>query len=252
MEYAIEGGLDSRVRRRYDAHIERPMEGIDCRGQDHGALHPEYCVGPGQILPMLTEAFAAGAMGETPLINAAKVEAGLLWFFYVSTYKEAYTCKDKAKDCDSAWAYYGGADTVDGATGFATYVRTVNANTHAAIFNALLAVRCWREADPGRTPDYEAVNTALHEQVLEQLDRTLDRGLAKILIHRIDQIADQEEESAAASRAFLRILGPQLERALTALDADTAAEIAPLWSGDLGESDLVAIRSGLTVVFNCD
>lgn len=252
IEYAIDNGLDSRVQRRYDAHVERPMEGINCRGEDHGSLYPTYCVGPGQILPILTEAFAAGSMGEAPLVNAAKVEAGLLWFLYVSTYKEAYTCKDTVKDCDSSWAYYGGADTVDGATGLATYVRTISEDTHAAIYNALLGVRCWRDLDQGEAPDFLATNSELHAQVLSQLDSTLDRGFAKILVAKIDQISGCNEAGATANRAFLAIAGPQIQRALEAADTDVAAEVAPLWSGELSESDLAVIRDGLTTVFNCD
>ena len=91
IEYAIDQGLDSRVQRRYDAHVTRPEEGVNCRGADHGELYPDYCVGPGQIMPLLTAAFASGSLGESPLKNAAEVEAGLLWFLYISTYKEAYT-----------------------------------------------------------------------------------------------------------------------------------------------------------------
>ena len=48
--------------------------------------------------------FVAGSTDETPEVSAAKVEAGLLWFMYVSTHKEGYSCKVLAKDCDSAWA----------------------------------------------------------------------------------------------------------------------------------------------------
>ena len=45
----------------------------------------------------LNKAFADGASGNEPLANAARVEAGLLWFLYVSTYKEANSCASKER-----------------------------------------------------------------------------------------------------------------------------------------------------------
>ena len=44
--------FDSRVARRYDAHLDAP-EGVTCRdeGEEVLAMHPEYCVGPARIQP---------------------------------------------------------------------------------------------------------------------------------------------------------------------------------------------------------
>jgi hypothetical protein len=250
IEYAIDQGLDSRVQRRYDAHIMRPAEGVNCRGADHGELYPEYCVGPGRILPLITASLASGSMGERPLENAAKVEAGLLWFIYISAYKEAFTCADTVKDCDSSWAYYGGGETVNGATGFAKYVKALSNSVHADTFDALLGVRCWRDLDAGES----AVNTMLHAQVLEQLDRSLDRGLALILASRIETLralAPEQAEELNAGKSFLRILGPVSHRAFTSHNPTLAQEIAPLWSGELDDGVLEALLDALNSTFDC-
>ncbi|MEM1416227.1 MAG: hypothetical protein AAGH15_15070, partial [Myxococcota bacterium] len=61
--YRAEEGLDSRVVRRYDPRFSVP-EGTDCTLPDVPASFPDYCVGPAQLLPILNEAFVAGARGE--------------------------------------------------------------------------------------------------------------------------------------------------------------------------------------------
>ena len=198
IEYELDEGLASRVTRRYDAHVEQPADGVSCRGETDAADYPEYCVGPASMHPLITNAFVAGSTGETPEVNAAKVEAGLLWFMYVSTHKEGYSCKGKAKDCDSAWAYYGAQETVDGAVGLARYVRDVSVEHHQDIFNAILAIRCWRESDSGET----AIDDELHAQVLTQLDRALDRGIGQILMNRMERLRTESSAEAEASKAL--------------------------------------------------
>ena len=199
-----------------------------------------YCVGPASMHPLITNAFVAGSTGET-LVSAAKVETGLLWFMYVSTHKEGYSCKGKAKDCDSAWAYYGAQETVDGAVGLARYVREVSVEQHQDIFNAILAIRCWRESDSGET----AIDDELHAQVLAQLDRALDRGIGQILMNRMERLRTESSADAEASKAFLGILGPTTHRASSAFDAALADEMMVLWAGELSESALDTLSNGI-------
>ena len=47
IEYALEEGLDSRVRRRYDSHVMKPADGSSCRDATPEVLeaYPDYCVG---------------------------------------------------------------------------------------------------------------------------------------------------------------------------------------------------------------
>ena len=247
LEYELDEGLASRVTRRYDAHVERPENDVNCRGETDAADYPEFCVGPASMHPLITNAFVAGSTGEMPEVNAAKVEAGLLWFMYVSTHKEGYSCKDKAKDCDSAWAYYGAQETVDGAIGLARYVRDVSLEHHQDVFNAILAVRCWRGADNGET----AIDGELHAQVLAQLDRALDRGIGQILMGRIERLRNESGAEAEASKAFLRVLGPTTNRAVLAFDAPLANEMAALWAGDLSESALDTLSNGIDEALGC-
>ena len=247
IEYSIDQGLDSRVSRRYDARLERPAEGIDCRGEDHGVEYPDYCVGPGKINPLLAQAFAAGSMGETPWINAARVEAALLWFMHVSTYKEAYTCKDKAKDCDSAWAYYGAGEDRSLATGLATYVKSAEPATHVAIFNAIQGLRCWRDLDDAET----ATNNQLHQRALDQLDRALNRALVVLLIDRLNTFGQAEGDERTAAWAYLQVLGPVLDRAARSASEERADELAAVWLSDGSDLDREGVIGQLNTLFPC-
>ncbi len=247
IEYSIDQGLDSRVSRRYDARLDRPAEGIDCRGETHGMDHPDYCVGPGQINPILAQAFGAGSEGTDPLQNAARVEAGLLWFMHVSTYKEAYSCKDKAKDCDSAWAYYGAGEDASLATGLAAYVKAIEPATHASMFNAIMGVRCWRDLDNTET----AMDAELHQRVLGQLDRALNRVLTILLIDRLNTYAAAEGDAKMAAWAFLKTLGPVLDRAARAESEDSADALVALWASDGENMDHEDTINTLNSLFPC-
>ncbi len=241
--YTEPEGLDSRVSRREDEHY--PPAPASCRdlSADELASHPERCVGPARMQPLLNEALAAGAQGEEPALNAARVEAALLWFFYVSAYKEAVTCKDTAKDCDSSSAYYAGTQARSPAFGFARYVEARSPQAHAATWDAILAVRCWRDLDnPGGT----AMDDALHGRALAQLDRALDRGLALIVRQRLSTLpCDTAWES-------LKILGPALDRAATARDPGQAAILRDeLSASSSAEVDVATATAALDALFPC-
>ena len=108
-------------------------------------MFPDYCVGPARIQPVILGALQQGAMGVgDPLVNAARVEAGLLWFFYVSQYKESYTCTTKAKDCDSAYAYYTGGEPARGGIGLAGRVAEADPAAHDRAWDGL-----WRSGVGG-------------------------------------------------------------------------------------------------------
>jgi len=247
IEYTIDQGLDSRVTRRYDAHLDRPAEGVNCRGETHGAMYPDYCVGPGKILPLITRAFADGSTGMDMPANAARVEAALLWFLHVSTYKEAYTCKDAAKDCDSAWAYYGGGETAGEATGLAAYVKASEPGTHFRLFDALLGVRCWRDLDRGDT----AMNSDMHTRTLGQLDRGLNRAMTVLLIVRLNAFRTGPEAGRAAAWAFLQVLGPTLDRAARLIDPEVADRLIAAWRTDGMDIDAEALVADLNGLFPC-
>lgn len=241
--YTQEEGLDSRVSRREDEHYPALAEKCRDLTPEEQANNPERCVGPAQIQPMLNAAFAAGAEGEEPALNAARVEAALLWFFYVSTYKEATTCFETAKDCDSSSGYYAGNQARSPSYGFASYVEARSPEAHDATWDAILAVRCWRDLD---NPTGEAMDPALQARALSQLDRALDRGLALILRQRL--------QALPCDTAFetVKILGPVIDRAATERDSAEAANLREALAGETeADIDVAAATTALDALFPC-
>jgi|GEM_PF-1242597 len=247
--YVEEEGLDSRVSRREDEHYMPVMEGgmtLSCRDDGVPEKDPNRCVGPAQIRPLVLDAFTEGAMGEGEhKVEAAKVEAALLWFLYVSSYKEATTCAAKAKDCDSSFAYYGGGEQQDGGLGLARYFKTHAPAAHDEVWDGLIAVRCWRGIDDGE----EATNTELHDMALAELDEGLDYGLARLVVWRLDEFDANEGVDRDADWAFLKILGPALQRAADARDANAAASLETAWAGTADELDVAATKSTIETLF---
>ena len=169
-------GLDSRVQRREDLHYpEVPAADGACTDPGVPDVHPDRCAGPARILPLLNDAFAGGSAGADPLVNAARIEAALLWFLYLSPYKESYTCTTTPADCDSAWAYYTGGEDRAGGMGLAAYVAALDAETHDRIWDGLLAVRCWKNLDHETGTSTDAT---MRDAAREQLDRAALRGVA--------------------------------------------------------------------------
>lgn len=246
--YGEDGGVGSRVVRRYDSHIPAP-EGANCRDENAGEMWPEYCVGPAAIEPVILAAFDAAIMGEAPRENARRIEAGLLWFYYVSTFKEANSCVAAAKDCDSSWAYYSGGEQIDGGLGLAGVIRGVGeagVAAHEAIFQGILAVQCWRDLDPGETAEDADLMARAHGQ----LDRALDHGLALVLGARIAMWAEAGD-AAPEHWAFLQVLGPVIDRAAQNVDADLAAELAALFAGTAADFDAARAVEILAGLFPC-
>lgn len=220
--YTEPEGLDSRVSRREDEHYPPAAEACRNLSPEQQEAQAERCVGPARIQPLLSKAFNEGSQGLDAALNSARIEAALLWFLYVSVYKEAVTCADKAKDCDSSSGYYSGFQQREKTSGFARYVAARSPTTHDAAFDAILAVRCWRDLD---NPGGLAENAVLHQQALGQLDRALDAGLARILLQRI------ERQPCDSAWETLRLLGPVLIRALE--QKDSAASKA--WEAALAQ-----------------
>ena len=116
------------------------------------------------------------------------------------------------------------------------------------MFQSTLAVRCWRDLDDGET----ATNDALHQQVLGQLDRSLDRALAVILISRLNTFRSAEGEAKAAAWAFLKVLGPVADRAARSVDAEVADQLMTAWANEDGtDVDAGALVSALNTVLPC-
>ena len=244
--YGEDGGVGSRVTRRYDAHLPKPEE-ADCAQEDANDLWPEYCVGPSTIEPMILTAFTEGNRGTNMVENAAKVKAGLLWFFYVSTYKEAYTCAGKAADCDSHWAYCNGAKQLNEMPfGLGAEIRAASEEAYTQLFNAHLAVRCWRDLDSAEV----AENTELHQQVLGQLDRALDYGYALMISTQLAAIAESEEPPPS-DLVVMNILGPTLSRAVKTKDPTIDEETWRAQWSDLNSNTARTLADQIDELFEC-
>jgi hypothetical protein len=243
LAYVEDQGLESRISRREDEHY--PAAPSACRDltADEQAQYPDRCVGPVKIVPMLNDAFQQGATGADPVLHAARVEAALLWFLYVSAYKESTTCKDTVADCDSGYAYYTGGEDRSGGLGLSRYVKARSPQAHDRIWDGILAVRCWRDLD---NPTGTASNTAMQELALAQLDRALLRGVALIVRQRLDHI------TCTAAWETVRILGPVLDHAATALDAANAEVLREqVGKATADQVDVDAAQTALDTIFPC-
>jgi len=241
--YSADEGIASRVVRREDEHY--PPAAKLCRDMtaDELAANRDRCAGPAKILPILNKAFAGGGNGLEPAANSARIEAALLWMFYLSAYKESRSCAVAAKDCDSMWAKYTGGAPRSAAKGLSRYVRARNVATHEAIYDAVLAVRCWRDLD---NPTGAATNSALQDRATAQLDRGLLRGLALIVRQRALRA------TCGATWEGVRILGGVLDREATLRDPAAAAVLrAELAKTDPATVDTAKLTSALDALFPC-
>lgn len=241
--YTQEEGLESRVVRREDEHYAPAPESCRDLSEAEQLEYADRCVGPAKIRPILNEAFQQGAGGTDPVRNAARVEAALLWFLYVSTYKEAVTCADVPKDCDSSYAYYTGGEARDGGLGLARYVRERSPQAHDRVWDGILATRCWRDLD---NPTGVAENTELQNKALDQLDKALLRGVALIVRQRLQNL------DCEAAWETVKILGPVLDREAELRDATAAATLrAEVARSDASSVDVSAATAAIDTLFPC-
>ncbi len=242
MKYQEEEGLDSRVARRYDPRVDAP-DGTDCTQDGVPEMHPEYCVGPAILQPLILEAFSDGMTsgGDVP---AARVEAALLRFFYHSVFKEAVTCTTKAKDCDSSYAYYTGGEAARGGIGLARVVAAADADAHDDVWDGLLGLRCWRDLDDAET----ATDLATRDNAIGQIDRALSDGVATVLRARL---ADFCAGGSEADWAYITTLGPALMTTAEARDAGQAATLATELGRDFADADAAALTTALDALFPC-
>lgn len=242
--FSTDQGLGSRVERREDEHYPPAPAACNTLTTEQQNTYADRCVGPAKILPIINAAFADGANGKEPRANADRIEAALLWFLYLSPYKEARTCTTKVDDCDSSYAYYTGGDPREGdGKGFARYVKARSRQTHDAIWNGILAVRCWRDLD---NPTGAAMDLALRDKAVGQLDRAMNKGLAVIVRQRITRRA------CGSSWVGTQILGSVLDREASARDATRAAVMrAEFGKSDPTAVDEKALADALDALFPC-
>lgn len=245
--YAQDQGLDSRVQRREDVHY--PAAPMACSTAGVPELHPDRCVGPAKLLPLLNDAFARGAQGEAPRVHAARIEAALHWFLYVSALSEVMSCTTRAQDCDSCWAYYTGGTPRHAPLGLAKEVAALGPETHQRAYDATLAVRCWRNLD---NETGVATDTALRDRALAQLDRALVRGVALLLRQRVTELGCSTGAVLDARWAYAQVLAPFLDRAVRERDVTQADVLrTELAKATPGAVNAAAVAAALDTVFPC-
>ncbi len=240
-------GLDSRLVRRYDPHFDVPA-GTDCTIPATAAMFPDYCVGPAILQPIVLDAFARGAAEEAPTrLHAARIEATLLWFLYVSAYKESLTCTTKAKDCDSSYAYYTGGEPARGGIGLARYVHAVDPYAHDRAWDGVLAVRCWRDIDSADT----ATDLELRDRARNQYDHAVLDGVAAIVADRLRKVASTTGDEQLYHWTFVQTLGQALDRSYQERDAASATAFASALEMSADAVDAVALADAIDAAYDC-
>jgi hypothetical protein len=264
--YATKNGLESRVLRREDLHYPPiPIEDQDmtvafdrqCTVNENATNYPDRCVGPGLIQPLLDEAFAAGMSGDgDPNVHAARIDAGVQWFLWVSIYKESASCIQAPGDCDSHWAYYNGGTEQGQAIGIAADLYAIDPAIDTAVFNGMLAIRCWRDLFPADgDPLFEDLSPealAMFYEAHEQLDNAAWYAWARQVRNHLEQQPAVCDSAADANWAFIQVAGPILDLEAEVRDADAAATLAALWANDTPTvEDLQAGIDAIDVAFPC-
>ena len=241
--YTQEQGIESRVSRREDEH--EPPLAMACRDlpAEEQLANAARCVGPARIRPIINAAFQDGIAGTDPAAAGARLEAALLWFFYISIYKEATTAAAAAVDTDSMWAKYTGGEPRESMKGLSRYVRPRSQEAHDRIWDGLLAVRCWRDLD---NPTGAAADLAMRDRARAQLDRALLYGMSRIVLQRVDRLP------CATAWETVKILGNMLLREALARDP-AAAQVLAAETGrtDPAGVDRAALTGALTSLFPC-
>lgn len=227
-------GVAVRFQRRADEHYMPAMAlPLNATYQDYcsnvmnHATNQDYCAGPVSLNPVYVAGITGGmsGMGGPSRVHAARVQAAYYWWLYISVYKETLTCAPVLSDCDSAFGYWNGAAdrTAMQQYGLAKALLLLGDPGRAAfdrIWDAMLAVRCWRDQDGGAAvPAVEATNAMLREQARDQLERALTRGMALIIGARLRTFASTDGVAARASErlahaAWLGVIGPLLARSI--------------------------------------
>ena len=261
-QYALEEGIESRTVRREDIHYpnideadQDPMVDFDkqCTIEANVDKYPDRCAGPSKIAPIINDAFAAGQAGEgDPAVHAARIDAAIEWFMYLSVIKEAiFSCPpaDYGGDCDAAWGYYNGATDRTNPLGLGADVLAVSSQSNERIFDGIAAMRCWRDAYPA---DMDADTTdPLYGYGSEQLDRAATHGVAVVLRDRLSQQLACGDD-AAANWAWIQVLGQAIIKPAQDADAGQAATWEALLSNDAPTpEDILGGIAALDALFPC-
>ncbi len=264
--YATDNGLESRVLRREDTHYppipaaeQDPGVAFDrqCSVADNATNYPDRCVGPARIQPIVDEAFVAGMTGDGDAnVHAARIDAAVQWFLWISIYKEAASCILAPGDCDSTWAYYNGGTEQGAGIGVSANLREIDPAIDDAIFNGMLAIRCWRDLFPADgDPAFEDLGDAgeaMFYEAHEQLDNASWYGWARLVRAHLERQPAVCDSEADANWAFIQVAGPVLDPEAAVRDEAAAATLTSLWANDAPSvDDLTGGIAALDAAFGC-
>ncbi|HMY57493.1 MAG TPA: hypothetical protein PKL17_19630 [Pseudomonadota bacterium] len=223
-KYSVAEGLGSRVARRQDIHYpEVPGDNkFACADQTVATMYPDRCASLAKLKPIVDAAFTAGIAGTKPLVQSARIEAALLWFFYLSPLSEEWTSTfDDIEDVDSAWGYLTGGTDRGSPIGIGQYIQSLDGETYDRAFDGVLAGRCWRDIDKA----FPSTCSLFYQRTTSQLDKALTRGMALILRDRIGKIPTLTGEAQEAALNFVNIIGGLMDRAARAIDPAKADQL---------------------------
>jgi hypothetical protein len=244
-------GIAIRLGRRADFHYESAVPaGTDCTAPGAAMMYPDFCVGPARLEPLVNTAFTLGSTPGAPnsRIPAALIEAGLLWFQYVSVLSEIRGCTNTLSNCDSAWAYYTGGADARGGVGFGAYVQAADALAHDRAWDGVLAMRCWRDLDT----TVPAMDLARRDAAYAQVDRAMLAGLVSVLRARAVRVAATTGTERSAHWTFARTLLAFLDRAARLVDPAAAdVLVAQGMRTDAATVDVPAVLAALDAVYAC-
>ncbi len=262
-QYALDQGIESRTLRREDVHYpnipeaeQDPTVDFDkqCTIEANVMNYPDRCAGPAKIAPLINEAFVMGQseMGD-PAVHAARIDAGIEWFMYLSVIKEAgFSCPpaDYGGDCDAAWGYYNGATNRTSPMGFGADVLAASSISNERVFDGLAAMRCFRDGYPA---DMDAdTNDPLFGYAYDQLNRANDHAAAVVLRARMAQQLPLCGSEADANWAWVQVFGRALEKPAQDADASQAATLAALLDNDAPTpEEIQAGVAALDALFPC-
>ena len=249
-EYAVANGIGSRVARRQDIHYPE-VPGSDkfaCNDATIAAMNPDRCAGPGKLKPIIDDAFTKGIAGTKPIVQSARLEAALLWFFYLSTLSEVWTSSfDNAADVDSSFGYLSGTERGK-PIGLGLYFQQLHRETYERAYDAVLASRCWRDLDRA----LPSTCSLFYQRAASQLDRAMTRGMALILRDRIGKIPTLTGEAQEAALNFVNILGGLLDRAARAIDPAKADQLKTQTQATMaGSVNVSQAQSIIDTLFAC-
>lgn len=219
--YATSQGIGSRVARRQDIHYPE-VPGNDkfaCSTEAVAIQYPDRCAGPGRLKPIIDAAFVDGIANNKPWVQAARIEAALLWFSYLSTLSEQWTSSfDNLADVDSSCGYFMGGTERSKPTGLGKYIQQLDAETYDRAFDGILAARCFRDLDKA----LPSTCTLFYDRAIQQTDKALIRGMALILRDRMARVLVVAGGQQQAEMQFVNVLGLLLDRAARAIDSTRA------------------------------